>query len=244
MTDINKYYKEYYNELGDNAYKMEDWSGSSRLLFLTEYLTRNTPNGGSILDVGCGDMHMSTELTQYTWKGIDINIDKAKGDAIEQDLMKEPYKIKEGHYDSAMCSEVLEHVWDLRVVHRQVYRALKPGGFYVVSTPNFDWIDHHIANYGQLLFDSNKPHLFEHIRQYNFSVHKRYLEEAGFTVTGYTGCDAQYSAFFQGLRSTLSRYLKDTHGLDVTQGEIDCIIGTSFPLHNHTIMVTAIKKEK
>ena len=242
MDDANKYYKEYYDELKNGAYKMENWANTSRVLFLSEYINRNTPNGGDVLDIGCGDMHLSTILPHLSWCGVDINTDKAKGNAVAHDLMKEPYPLKENYYDSAVCTEVLEHLWDLRVVHRQVYRALRSGGFYIISTPNFDWIDHYLSNFGQLLFDHTKPHLFEHIRQYNFSVHQRYLEETGFKVTGYLGADAQYSQFFQGIRKTLDGFLNKRHNLNVSVGEIDQLIGMGFPLHNHTIMVTAIKE--
>ncbi len=237
--DITKYYKNYYADHGANSYTMgTSGKGSSRVYTLVDWIRQHTLPGARIVDVGCGDMELSRLVPDREWLGLDINTEKAQGRAVVTDLASPPYPVPTGSQDAVVCSEVLEHVWDLRVVNKEVKRMLRKGGQYFMSTPNFDWIDHYMANFQHLLFDPGQRHLFEHIRFYNLAVHARFLEEAGFDIQEYTGSDAHYTKSFSTARAELKNEIVDKLGhKNYDDGRIDQIIGKMFPLTSHTIMV-------
>lgn len=75
------YYKDY-----SGAYTMEMMNGSSRIELLKSLVEKHTTSGQSILDIGCGDMFLSTTSPDRNWEGLDIDISKAKAEAIQHDL--------------------------------------------------------------------------------------------------------------------------------------------------------------
>lgn len=241
---ILEHYKNYYSREA-SPYTLEGLGETSRVLQLLDWVDEHTPQQGKVLDLGCGDMYLSTFPTKVEWVGIDINIDKAKGHALMHNLDVYPYPFPDQHFDTVVCSEVMEHMWDMRKIHKEVYRMLKPGGAYIVSTPNFDWVDHHYFKFQHLLWDpANRPHTSEHIRQYNFPVHEKHLKEAGFDIADVSGMDAQYTVMFQDARKYLKWLLADKLNLVEFKhdGRIDQVIGRMFPFISHTIGIVCRKK--
>lgn len=248
MSMLNDYYKRYYQEHGDMSYRMEIAKDTSRVRYIKKYLEEHLSPGDKVLDVGCGDGYLSTIMPQFDWQGIDINTEMAKCNAVTHDLMKTPYPFDTGSFDAVVCSEVLEHLWDLRVVQREVSRLLRSGGLYLVSTPNFDWIYYQMSNYRDLLFDPRMSHHFEHIRQYNLEVHLRHLQEAGFEPFHYIGCDAHFNPMFSGLRKYVSDWINEEfgqqYGFTTNEFEVDMVLGKSFPRTSHTIMILSRKRSR
>jgi SAM-dependent methyltransferase len=240
--ELTRYYEDYNKTYGEQGYRMGSAGDTSRIRQLLEWLRSMAPDNAKVVDVGCGDMHLSTLAPEYRWTGVDIAPDMSKGKAIKQDLMTTPYPLPAEDFDVAVCSEVLEHVWDLRVVNKEIARLLKPGGIYLMSTPNYEWLDHHLTGFRPLLFDPNQRHLFEHIRQYNIETHARFLHEAGFEILDFTGADAHYGTVFAEPRNVLFTELMRGHGLKIEASRIDQILGRMFPRNSHTIMVLARKK--
>lgn len=230
------YYKAYYNS---NGYTLEGSRDFSRVQFLIEFVRKYTPKGGRILDVGCGDMYLSQVCPEFEWVGVDINTTKAKGKAMELDLMVTPYPFEAGSFDTIICSEVLEHVWDLRVIHKEIFRLLSPKGVYVMSTPNFDHIDHFMTHYRELITDPDKPHTMEHIRFYNTISHRKFLDECGFKEIEHVGADAQYSHMFVAARMAA---FVELGKIGYSIGQVDKLIGRMFPDFSHTLMFVANKK--
>lgn len=229
---IIDYYKGYYES---NGYSMQGNKDTSRVAMLIEWVKKYVPKGGTILDVGCGDMYLATQLPDYKWTGLDINTAKALGNAVEHDISIAPYPFEMGSFDAVVCSEVLEHVWDPTIINAEIYRVLKVSGTYLLSTPNYDHADHYFSHFKQLLFDSTVSHLYEHIRQYNFYSHQVLLNKAGFYAVERCGADAQYSQLFVEARVVLKNE-------GYTQTEADVVIGKMFPEFSHTIMIVAKKK--
>lgn len=239
MNDLITHYENYKKTHGPAAYRMTDAKDTSRVRFLQEYLVQFVKPGGKVLDIGCGDMYLAKSLPQFTWVGIDIAPDMSDGRAVKHDLMTNPYPLPTAEYDAIVCSEVLEHVWDLRRVHVEAKRLLKRDGHYIISTPNFDNIDYMLSHHRPLLFDENYSHHFEHIRQYNYEVHERLLKQAGFKVKDYTGCDAHYVKFFEKPRNVLYNYFTHVLKLPITQATVDQLLGKAFSLNDHTIMLVS-----
>lgn len=230
------YYKQYYTQR--EPYTMEAMGDNSRVLQLLDWVDEHVPPGGKVLDVGCGDMFLSTKLPDREWTGVDINIDRAKGKAVVQDLMQTPYPFEAGSFDGVVLSEVAEHVWDMRVIHKEVARLLKRGGVYLVTTPNFAHLDHYLTHFQQLLWQPEQhPHTAEHIRFYNFVTHEKHLKEAGFEIIDTSGMDTQYSFFAQDARRYLKWLFAEKLKLQdlSSDGRVDQVIGRMFPFTSHTI---------
>lgn len=237
--ELTRYYEIYHTDRKDEAYCMSKTRDSSRVRFLKGFVELHTPKGGRVLDVGCGDMYLSTQLPDYDWHGVDIQPLCDNPKAKKHDLMVIPYPFEAGSFDTIICSEVLEHLWDLRIVNREVRRLLKPGGKYIMSTPNFDHIDYKLSGYREILFTSKFSHEFEHIRHYNLDQHLTFLNEARFKTVSYVGADAHFSKYFKNARNVLHKVLNANPNTSVHMGEVDQILGSCFPDTSHTIMVVS-----
>ena len=91
-------------------------------------------------------------------------------------------------YDVIVCNHVLEHVDDFRVVLKELYRILRPGGSLVCSfpmDPNVELLDED----PEVRTEEERVRRFgqnDHLRV--FGMHAdRFLEEAGFTVEEING---------------------------------------------------------
>lgn len=116
---------------------------------------------GRILDVGCGEKPYANLFAATEYIGIDIaqsghdhtrsNID------IFYDGLNIPFE--DNSFDSIICFEVLEHVFEPEKIIQEMYRVLKPGGKLILTTP-FIWNEHEIPyDYGRYTYFGLK-HLF------------------------------------------------------------------------------------
>ena len=243
MDSITKYYQDYHTLPDRLQYKLANSVLTSRVQFICQFIQKYVPTGGKILDIGCGDMSFARLLPDYVWTGIDINTDMSDHKAIKQDLMQVPYPFEDSSFHAAVCSEVLEHVWDLEVVHREAKRILTPQGTYIISTPNFDNIDHLFSRFRQVMYDSQFLHLKEHIRFYNTDTHTKFLEANGFDVVEETGADSQYVQAFLHPRQVLAQWLADNApDAKIEPVHVDMLIGQMFPRLDHTCILVAKPK--
>lgn len=102
----------------------------------------------TFLDVGCqmGEFiyHLSKEKNFSYLKGIDIEKEyielgkkyfinnSKKANLFVQDL----FEIKNEKYDLVFMSEVIEHVDRPMAFVKKIYELLKPGGYFIITTPN------------------------------------------------------------------------------------------------------------
>jgi ubiquinone biosynthesis O-methyltransferase len=99
-----------------------------------------------VLDMGCGAGYGTAELARYAWSATGIDLSQV---AVEH--AREHYNARNLRYLQASCTdlpfpaasfdlvisyEVIEHIPEWRKLIEEARRVLKPGGQFIVSTPN------------------------------------------------------------------------------------------------------------
>jgi SAM-dependent methyltransferase len=115
--------------------------------------------GGTLLEIGCGTAsHLLALATEFTRAiGTDaspemVRVARRRAEAspgsdcvsIRVDPAEELATIEDCSIDVVLCVGALEHMLDKEQVVGQVHRVLKPGGMFVVLTPNggYCWYRH------------------------------------------------------------------------------------------------------
>jgi SAM-dependent methyltransferase len=111
---------------------------------------KGVPDNARILDVGCGDGFHLDLLRRYgrsgwSLSGIDVD-ERAIQGARKRDLdvcisSIEQADLESDSYDVVYSIQTIEHMGHPDVAFKNVLRALKPGGRFVIVTDNTDTID-------------------------------------------------------------------------------------------------------
>lgn len=154
--------KTYWNGIYGNEEKREQYAaqGTDLKLVRNNYIKPtarfqkaldNVKDGDRVLDIGCG-VGVFTNLVKNTYPnnevwGVDIS-----NKAIEDNTKENPQITYKHHYigkepsfpteyfDFVFSGEVLEHLDHPKDLFIDAYKALKPGGIFLLSTPNGDSI--------------------------------------------------------------------------------------------------------
>lgn len=168
--------------LYDDFYRYADhnwWFLGRRKIILDllqhEGFTKNHPK--KILDLGCGTGSTLVKLKDWGWAvGMDISSlalaycqQHEVGPLVEAAAQEIPFH--EGSFDLILALDILEHLDDDLGALQEIFRALKPGGYVLVTVPayNFLWSHHDELNL--------------HRRRYILSQLRLRMEAAGFTVS-------------------------------------------------------------
>lgn len=164
-----------------------------------EKFLEGTPEGASVLDLGCGNGSFLAGFRDRHWKlhGIDIStsgIRQARaaypdiaffpGD-LTQDLAP---LFGELRFDRIVSTEVVEHVYSPRAFMRNCYGLLKPGGTLVISTPYHGYCKNLVlALAGRM--DGHFGPLWDHghIKFWSRRTLTSLLHEAGFGQVRFAG---------------------------------------------------------
>jgi len=133
-----------------------------------------------VLDLGCGRGEFLDLLRENGIAGIGVDIDsemiracESKGlNVVKADLFEYLDHIYED-FDGIFCSNVIEHMDVGRVLHlfRLAYRALRPGGIFLVATPNPESLIVHLYEFWR------DP---THVRMYNLPLLMFMMDYVGF----------------------------------------------------------------
>ena len=123
----------------------------------------------SVLDVGCGAGVNSLAIAAKGHKvqGVDLSpvaIEKYREKGFEGKVadLERALDFEDNTFDLIFCSEVIEHLNLPEVFSREIFRILKPGGSFVVSTPNSAfWIYRLGAIFGYTLSELQHPKHFQ-----------------------------------------------------------------------------------
>lgn len=102
--------------------------------FVKEFAA-SLPEGARVLDAGAGSMPYSVLLAHTRYMTLDWpNSVHGRQPDIVGDLSK-PVQAPDESFDAVLCTEVLEHIFDLPSALAEVHRLLKPGGRLAGTTP-------------------------------------------------------------------------------------------------------------
>jgi len=140
-----------------------------------------------LLDVGCGNGRFLSLLREFgapEWKLVGIDFDEAaaaqcRALGFEAHAGRiEDLDLGESNFDAVIMLQLIEHVEDPVAISRAVFRLLRPGGIFVVETPNLGGLDH-------AWFQGRwwgHYHFPRHWNLFSTASLRRMLEGAGFQI--------------------------------------------------------------
>jgi SAM-dependent methyltransferase len=142
-----------------------------------------TTISGKVLDVGCGKkpyQHVFANVSQYI--GMDIENPAHDHSKEEIDVYYDGinFPFVNDTFDSVVCNQVLEHVFQSNRFLDEVGRVLRPGGNLLLTVP-FMWPEH------------EQP--FDNCRYTSFGI--RTLIETRFDIVSFSKCTLGTEALFQ-----------------------------------------------
>jgi len=153
-------------------------------------LYRDLVGGGPrrILDVGCADGRLLALLREHgdpAWHLVGVDFDaeavarcRARGFEAHACRVEDLPEEQGGGFDCVVMLQLIEHVEDPAKIARKVHALLRPGGHFIVETPNLAGLDHRLFRrswWGHYHFPRHW-HLFT-----RESLHAM-LERAGFEI--------------------------------------------------------------
>lgn len=151
---------------------------------------------GSLLDVGCGKKPYERLFNVDSYRGLDVDSAATRENDIADDLYdgnKFPYKNEV--FDSLLCNQVLEHVFEPDLFLMEMFRVLKPNGRLLLTVP-FVWDEH------------EQPHDYARYSSFGLSA---LLSRNGFKILKQEklGCDV--TVIFQLINAYLFKITKNWH---------------------------------
>lgn len=123
---------------------------------------------GRLLDFGCGSKPYKSFITVDEYIGVDFENEGHPHENEQIDIFYDgkTIPVEADYFDSALTSEVFEHVFNLEEVLKELHRVLKPGAPLLITCP-FVWKEHEVPN--------------DFARYTHFAL-KHMLEKAGFRI--------------------------------------------------------------
>ena len=158
---------------------------------MTEFASKLS---GRLLDVGCGSKPYRSFFTVDAYIGLDIDCETSRQRGIaDQFYDGNAFPFPDNSFDSALCNQVLEHVFNPDEFLGEIARVLKPGGKLLLTGP-FVWDEH------------EQP--YDYARYSSFGL-RAILERQGFKIVQHKKLGADPSILF---------HLANAYLFKVTQG--------------------------
>jgi len=192
---------------------------TDRVRVVEEVFARN--DFDRILDTRCGDGSYTLELAEacgatdlYGFELYDNKLERANENGVHAtrlDLNNARFPFEDDFFDAVCAVDIIEHLFDPDHFLEEVRRTLRPGGTFVVATPNLASIHNRLALVlGYQPFTTNQSrrypigHLFEnhglvsdetppsshHFRPYTLGSLRELLALYGFDVDEVVGASA------------------------------------------------------
>ncbi len=151
---------------------------------MLDFARRHAPEGRRLLEVGTGaglflkaaeragwdvaGLELSAEAAAFARERLGLNVREERAEAMT---------FGPASFEVAVMSEVIEHLFDPRAVLDAVYRALRPGGVILVTTPNFSALSRHALGASWSVLSP-----LEHLYYFTEATLGRMLEASGFSI--------------------------------------------------------------
>jgi len=137
---------------------------------------------GRLLDVGCGSKPYRSLLNVNIYIGLDVDNETTRKRGVADQLYDgNTFPFPDSSFDSVLCNQVLEHVFNPDPFLAEIERVLKPGGTCLLTVP-FVWDEH------------EQP--YDYARYSSFGL-KYLLEKQGFQIIEHKKLAADASILFQ-----------------------------------------------
>jgi len=163
--------------------------------------------GRRILDVGCGDgsryaRHLITAGAEL--HGVDVSavaVEAACRQNVRaiQATLDRPLPYHQAEFDCAICSEVLQHLFDPELAAREIFRVLRSGGLLLATVPNaanwrsrFDMLFLGRVRSGGSPLNTRYPWRDPHLRLFNSRSIADMLKDVGFHLTKQGGLHTNF----------------------------------------------------
>ena len=180
------------------------WKNGSKMKsqgYLMKYILKEIDYSNCVIDIGCGNGAIANDLISIGYDVYGIDGDR-EGIRIAQQFTKEsrffcmdiesdnlPDVLKDKHFDLAISTEVIEHLYSPDKMIRFAYRILDEDGTIVISTPYHGYLKNLLLSIlGR--WDNHFTALWEggHIKFWSPKTLSQLLERNGFRVIKFYGC--------------------------------------------------------
>jgi SAM-dependent methyltransferase len=137
---------------------------------------------GNLIDVGCGTKPYRSLFNVKSYRGLDIDSPTSMSRGVADDIYDcTNFPYNNDCFDSALCNQVLEHVFNPDEFLSEINRVLKFGGKFLLTVP-FVWDEH------------EQP--YDYARYSSFGL-KALLERNGFKILSHKKLAADATVLFQ-----------------------------------------------
>lgn len=154
------------------------WFRSRNQVILSLFRRYSQTASVRFLEIGCGTGYVLRAIAQsgpHTVIGAEIHVQGLAfarrrlpgADLIQLDATRMPFREE---FDAIGAFDVLEHITEDELVMNQVLQALKPGGHFYITVPQYPWMWSYLDD------------VAFHKRRYTRKELKSKLEKAGYTV--------------------------------------------------------------
>lgn len=166
---------------------------------LRDAMNELAPNlSGRLLDVGCGSKPYQALFAVDAYTGLDIDSEVTRKLGVADYYYDgNIFPFADATFDSVLCNQVLEHVFNPDEFLGEIARVLKPGGKLLLTVP-FVWDEH------------EQP--YDYARYSSFGL-RALMEKQGFQVLQHKKLGADASILFQLANAYL---FKITQGLPMS----------------------------
>ncbi|MHC6203106.1 class I SAM-dependent methyltransferase [Breznakiellaceae bacterium SP9] len=136
----------------------------------------------AVLDIGCATGALLEKLRDRGWACTGVEISPSAEYARKErgldvrDRVLEENRFPDAGFDLVLASHLIEHLNDPASFVAEVRRILKPGGFFIVTTPNIDGFQ------ARLFGGRWRSAIFDHLYLFSIKTLSRLLGEHGFAI--------------------------------------------------------------
>ena len=141
-----------------------------RAKLVSSLLNKHLHENDSVLDIGCGHGLPRLFLKQCKYHGVECRRypEHTFKNVVYLNLNTDSLPYKNASFDAIICTEVLEHLFDLDLILKEMRRVLKRTGVLVISLPNEITLDNRI----RCLFGTYPPKINEFSHHWFFTLNE------------------------------------------------------------------------